>query len=137
MSTPEIRSYQEFWPYYVRAHGKPLTRRLHAAGTSAAVACLAAFAATGKARYLLAAPVAGYAPAWFSHFFIEGNVPATFGNPLWSLRADFEMVVRMATGTMDAEVERYCNAPQPSPSTDAQVSEAPVATPAAADTTLN
>lgn len=119
MSKPDVRSYEEFWPYYVRAHSKRTTRLFHAAGTTAAVASLLAFAVTGRPRYLLAAPVVGYAPAWYSHFFIEGNVPATFGNPLWSLRGDFEMVYRMITGTMDAEVERCCR-------TEPEAPEAPV-----------
>ena len=35
------------------------------------------------------------------HFFIEGNRPATFGNPLWSLKGDFVMLGKMIAGTMD------------------------------------
>ena len=114
MSKPEVRSYEEFWPFYVRAHSKRLTRQVHFVGTASALACLAAFAVTRRPRYLLLAPFAGYGPAWYSHFFIEGNVPATFGNPQWSLRGDFEMFARMIAGTMDAEVERHCR-PEASP----------------------
>lgn len=139
MSKPDVRSYEEFWPHYVRAHSKRTTRLIHAAGTTAAVASLAAFAVTGRARYLLAAPVVGYAPAWYSHFFIEGNVPATFGNPLWSLRGDFEMIYRMITGTMDAEVERCCRAEPEAPAapaTDAVV-EVTAASEPTTDPSLN
>ena len=54
---------------------------------------------------------------------VEGNVPATFGNPLWSLRGDFEMVYRMITGTMDAEVERCCRAEPEAPAAPATDAE--------------
>ena len=50
--------------------------------------------------------VIGYACAWYSHFFIEGNKPATFGHPLYSFAADWVMISKMVRGTMDAEVER-------------------------------
>lgn len=117
-----IRSYEEFWPVYVRFHSHPVNRAMHLAGTTAAVAALGAFALTGKKRLLALAPVLGYGPAWIGHFFVEGNRPATFEYPLWSLRADFEMVVRMITGTMDAEVERHTAPPaEPAPAGDAEV----------------
>lgn len=112
MSDPT--TYEEFWPYYVRAHSQKVTRVLHAIGSSAALLAVGAAVLTGKKKFLLAAPVLGYGPAWFSHFVIEGNKPATFGHPLWSLRGDFEMISRMLAGTMDAEVER-CAAMQGAP----------------------
>jgi hypothetical protein len=102
----DFQTFEEFWPYYVGEHLKPLTRRMHFAGTAAMFACVTAFVATRRPRWLLAAAVAGYGPAWTSHFFIEGNRPATFRHPLWSLLADFRMFGRMVAGTMDAEVER-------------------------------
>lgn len=61
---------------------------------------------TRNAWWLLGASVAAYALAWFSHFFIEGNKPATFGHPFWSLRADFRMYGRMLTGQLGRELER-------------------------------
>ena len=103
-------TFEEFWPYYVREHSKKATRVLHFVGTSAALACLAGGLLT-KRRWLLAlAPIAGYGPAWASHFFIEKNRPATFTYPAWSLRADLVMWAKMVAGTMDEEVEMAMNA---------------------------
>ena len=48
----------------------------------------------------------GYGFAWVGHFFVEGNRPATFTYPLWSLRGDMLMWWKTVTGTMGAEVER-------------------------------
>ncbi len=106
MTQERIRTFEEFWPYYVGEHSKKATRNFHFAGTTLAVGA-AAFGVVLRKRWLLAlAPIAGYGPAWFSHFFIEKNKPATFEYPLWSLKADFIMWSKMLRGTMDAEVER-------------------------------
>lgn len=43
--------------------------------------------------------------AWFSHFTIEGNRPATFGHPFWSFRGDLKMLAMMWRGR-DAELDR-------------------------------
>jgi hypothetical protein len=101
-----FESFDEFWEFYVKEHTQKGTRRLHFLGTSAAVACVAGALLFKKRWLLVAAPVVGYVPSWIGHFFIEKNMPATFKYPLWSLRADFVMWSKMATGTMDAEVER-------------------------------
>ena len=62
---------------------------------------------TGKKGLVPVGAVFGYACAWYSHFFIEGNKPATFGHPLYSFAADWVMISKMVRGTMDAEVERF------------------------------
>ena len=101
-----FQSFEEFWPFYVKEHSKKATRILHFIGTTAAMGCVAGGLLT-KRRWLLAvAPVAGYGPAWISHFFIEGNKPASFKHPLWSFRADLVMWSKMARFKMDEEVER-------------------------------
>lgn len=123
-----ITRYEDFWPVYVRFHSHPLNRAMHLLGTSAAIAAVTAFARTGRGRYLAIAPLLGYGPAWIGHFFVEGNRPATFEYPLWSLRADFEMVFRMLTGSMDAEVERH-TAPAPDPAAPHEPAEVTVTTP--------
>lgn len=113
MSAEPIRSFEEFWPYYVRAHANKTNRILHFAGTTAAVACVLGALVFRRPKLLIAAPIVGYGAAWIGHFFVEGNVPATFGHPLWSLKADFVMASKIVNGTMDAEVERVMAESQP------------------------
>lgn len=106
MSEREIKTFEEFWDYYVGEHRKPATRILHFAGTTAAMGLFAGGLLTKRRWLLLAAPIAGYGPAWLSHFLIEKNKPATFKYPLWSLQADFVMWGKMIRGQMQAEVDR-------------------------------
>lgn len=106
MPAEQIRSFEEFWPYYVRAHANKGNRLLHFVGTSTAIACAAGALLLGRPKLALLAPLAGYGAAWIGHFGVEGNVPATFGHPFWSLKADFVMWSKIIDGTMDAEVER-------------------------------
>ena len=102
----EMKTFEEFWPYYVRAHSKKGTRTLHFVGTTAGL-CLAAGALVfRRPSLLILAPIVGYGCSWIGHFVVEGNIPATFGHPLWSLQADFVMWRKIIEGTMDAEVER-------------------------------
>ncbi|KAK9120396.1 hypothetical protein Syun_018013 [Stephania yunnanensis] len=53
----------------------------------------------------------GYGLAWYNHFFVEGNVPTTFGHPIWSLMCDFKMFGLMLTGRMDGEIKRLGKRP--------------------------
>ncbi len=112
------QSFEEFWPFYVREHSKRLTRRLHFVGTSVALGCAAGAVLTRQKWLLLVAPLAGYGPAWFSHFFVEHNRPATFKYPAWSLMADLVMWKKMLDGTMDAEVERILGVRAVEPETE-------------------
>lgn len=104
-----MKSFEEFWPYYVREHSQRGTRALHCAGTLAGLACAAAFVARRKWRWLPLAFVPGYAAAWAGHYLIEKNRPATFQHPLWSFLADQKMLALILSGQMDAEVERVMN----------------------------
>lgn len=108
MSQPEAQfeSFADFWPFYVREHANKTNRTLHFIGTTLAMSTVAAALLTKRRALLLAAPVLGYGFAWVGHFLVEGNKPATFKHPLWSLRGDFKMWSLIATGAMDAEVER-------------------------------
>ena len=99
-------SFEEFWPEYVRAHASKTNRTLHFVGTTMAMACLGSAVVFRKPSLLLLAPVLGYGPAWIGHFFIEHNKPATFKNPIYSLRGDLRMWLKTLDGSMDAEVER-------------------------------
>ena len=100
------KSFDEFWPFYLGEHSKPVTRMLHFVGTSLALVDVVCAIALKDARFLLLAPVSAYGCAWVSHFFLEKNRPATFTYPLWSLRGDFRMYRLTCLGRMDSEIRR-------------------------------
>ena len=106
MAEDGMKSFAEFWPFYVREHSRPATRLLHAAGTLGSTALLVFLLATGRWRWLPLVLVVGYAGAWVGHFFVEHNRPATFKHPLWSLAGDYKMVALMLAGRMSKEVEQ-------------------------------
>ena len=101
-----IKSYREFWPYYLNEHKDPRTRALHLAGTGVTTVLLIAFVFTANIWLLPAAVLAGYVPAWFAHFAVEKNQPATFRYPLWSLISDFRMTAVWLAGGLDRELKR-------------------------------
>lgn len=102
----EHRTFADFWPYYLREHSRPRTRALHYAGTSLVVLILAYAILTGRWWLLLVVPAAGYGFAWFAHFGVEKNRPATFTYPLWSLAADFRMWWLWLTGRLGPELDK-------------------------------
>lgn len=105
MSEP-IRSFAEFWPYYLGEHSQPGTRMLHLVGTTLAMSLAVAGVLTSHRWLLLAALLCGYAFAWVGHFFVEHNRPATFRYPFWSFAADFKMWWVALTGRLPAELRR-------------------------------
>lgn len=103
----KLTRYSEFWPFYLREHAKRWTRAVHYVGTGLVFAALVLALATGNYGWLVAMPIAGYGFAWFGHFFIEKNRPATFTYPFWSLISDFRMFGHFISGTMGRELERH------------------------------
>lgn len=101
-----ITSYGEFWPFYLREHAKPETRLWHLIGTGTASVLLVAALVAFSYELLLGALIAGYAPAWFAHFFVEKNRPATFRHPIWSLVSDYRMAGAWLTGSLGQELEK-------------------------------
>ena len=102
----EFRTFEKFWPHYLREHSKPHTRAMHFAGTTLAGLFALAWMATGHEKYLVLALAGSYGFAWLSHYFIEDNTPASFRYPLWSLRADLLMYFKWLNGTLGAELTR-------------------------------
>ncbi|KAL1808152.1 hypothetical protein DCAR_0727557 [Daucus carota subsp. sativus] len=105
-----FRNMDEFWPFYMTQHSKAATRRWHFAGTLASLLCLI-YSLVFNWWFLFLAPLLGYGMAWYSHFFVERNVPATFGHPVWSFLCDYKMFGLMLTGQMDREIKRLGKRP--------------------------
>ncbi len=106
MSVP-IRTYREFWPFYLEAHSKPLTRHIHFIGTVLVLVALAAVVWTRNWWLLPLLPAAGYGLAWTAHFAVERNRPATFTHPFWSLISDFRMFFVWLYGGLGGELRKY------------------------------
>ena len=125
VNAPAPTTFEEFWPYYVSQHLHPATRALHAWGPLAAVALAVGGVAAGFLWAPLIALGVGYGIAWFSHFVIEHNKPASWGRPAWSFRGDMLLIRRYFDGSLDADVavvRRACGlAPEPRTLADAAV----------------
>ena len=101
-----MRTFADFWPFYLREHAHPRTRALHFAGTTVSLLLLLAAAALHRPWLVVGAVLCGYAFAWVGHFFVEHNKPATFKYPLWSLAADWKMWALAVTGRLGPELRR-------------------------------
>jgi hypothetical protein len=109
----EIKSFEEFWPYYLAAHRRPETQALHVIGTTIGALGVAAWLGTGRKSCLATGIAGAYGSAWLGHFAFEGNKPATFNNPFWSLMGDLRMYKLWLTGELDNEIERIVGTHRP------------------------
>lgn len=101
-----FRSFEEFWPYYLGEHRRPMCRALHYLGTLGAIAVAVWAVLTGMWLGLALAIVVGYGFAWVGHLFIEHNHPATWGYVGYSFIADIKMIGLALTGRIKQELER-------------------------------
>ncbi|MDR3526882.1 MAG: DUF962 domain-containing protein [Rhizomicrobium sp.] len=102
----KIKRYNAFWLHYLREHARPRTRQIHFVGTFLAVVTVVAAVVLARPWLGIVALVAGYGPAWYAHFCVEKNQPATFTYPIWSLISDFRMAFAWLTGSLAAELAR-------------------------------
>ncbi|UBB89905.1 DUF962 domain-containing protein [Candidatus Kaistella beijingensis] len=92
-----IKTFREFYQFYLSEHSKPMTRIFHFIGTFLIFVVIVYVIWSGKERFLWYIPIFGYGFAWFSHAVYEKNKPATFKYPLWSLISDFKMFFELLT----------------------------------------
>jgi hypothetical protein len=102
----KIKSFKEFYPYYLSEHSSKTNRILHFCGTFLLLFVLLFVLISSNYKWLITIPFLGYGFAWFGHFFIEKNKPATFTYPLYSLGADFVMFWHILTGQIDKKLEK-------------------------------
>ena len=86
-----LRSFAEFYPFYLGEHRNRTCRRLHFLGSTLALACLVMFIVIGRPQFLLVGLLCGYGFAWLGHFAFEKNRPASFKRPLYSFLGDWAM----------------------------------------------
>ena len=93
-----LKSFDEFYPFYLTEHSNRTCRRLHFVGSTLALLCLATAIARGAPELLLLGLLCGYGFAWLGHFGFEKNKPASFKRPLWSFMGDWVMYKDIWTG---------------------------------------
>lgn len=107
MSDERFQSFEEFFPYYLSEHSVRANRLLHFIGTSLGVCTVIAAIAVRRPQLAVLAPVLGYGFAWFGHFVVERNKPASFKYPWWSFLGDFRMYRLMLTGGVQPVLDEY------------------------------
>ena len=104
--SPEIKTFEDFWPYYLGEHRLVVCRAWHYVGSSIGLLSILALVVTLNPWWLLVGLIAGYGCAWIGHFFFEHNRPATFDYPWWSFIADYKMYGLALRGKMKEELSR-------------------------------
>ena len=107
MSAYDVRTFEEFWPHYVRLHTRPETQRLHAVASLSCIALLGAAVATKNPLFLVLAPLADYGVAQISHRLYEKNRTTPWRKQTWHTRAELRMLRLVLAGRMRAEVARH------------------------------
>lgn len=98
MSGERIKTYQEFYKFYLSQHQNSICRFLHVLGTTVVIALAITAVYHKEPKLLIMIPLSGYGFAWIGHFFFEQNKPATFQYPWWSLKSDFKMYFDILSG---------------------------------------
>ena len=67
INAPDPASYREFWAFYLSQHLHPMTRRVHAAATTAAILTGVTAILRRKWKVVATSPLLAYGPAFASH----------------------------------------------------------------------
>ncbi len=100
-----FESLMEFYPYYLTEHSNLTNRILHFFGSGIVISLLIIGIILEKHKLLFFMPLAGYGFAWFGHFMIEKNKPATFKYPFYSLASDFIMFWQILTFQINGKLK--------------------------------
>jgi hypothetical protein len=101
------RTFEEFWPHYVRLHTRAETQALHAAATLSCITLLGAAVAFRSPLLALAAPLVDFAVAQASHRLFEANRTTPWKKQHWHTRAELRMLRLVLSGRMAAEVRSH------------------------------
>lgn len=98
MMSDRIKTYQEFYKFYLKEHQNKTSRKLHFIGTFLVFVVIVAAIYFNWSWKWIFVPLVGYGFAWVGHAFFEKNKPATFKYPLWSLMSDFKLFFEILLG---------------------------------------
>lgn len=104
-----IKTYREFYAFYLKENTNKTNRLLHVIGTTLVLAIAITAIYHNLPILWIFVPIAGYGFAWVGHFFFEKNKPATFKYPLWSLSSDFKMYFEIVSGKLPLDSSKTKN----------------------------
>ena len=87
-----MKTFEEFWPHYMKNHSHPINRKLHMLGTVSAFGMTISALLLQNYLMFVCAPLLAFSLAWLGHFAVERNTPAFLGHPVWSVRGELRMV---------------------------------------------
>lgn len=93
-------TFESFYPFYLNEHRTKACKILHFIDVLFVILTFSLIAVTGMWGKLWLIPIVGYGPAWVGHFGFEKNRPASFKQPLYSLRGDFVMFWHLLSGRL-------------------------------------
>ncbi|MBC7384765.1 MAG: DUF962 domain-containing protein [Cryobacterium sp.] len=92
--------FDDFYPFYLSEHSASGTKQAHFLGSCLVFATFVTIVITHDWGRIYLVPFFGYGSTWASHFFIEKNRPASFRQPLYSLRADALLFFHLLSGRL-------------------------------------
>ncbi len=93
-----IKTFKEFYPYYLNQHSKKFTRIFHFTGTLLVLGVIIYVLQSGKERFLWYIPIFGLGISALSHYIFEKNKPTSFQYPVFTLMGDFKMFFELLIG---------------------------------------
>ena len=93
-----MKTFKEYYQYYLTLHQNRWNRRLHFVGQIATVAYAIVCVFNSLWLPLILTPLVVYPFAWTGHAFFEKNEPAAWSNPLWAKASDWVMLKDIVIG---------------------------------------
>lgn len=94
-------NFNDYYKKYLTYHKKLGTKLFHVLGNLATVAFIfSVFYFDLSLLWLLLSPFIIYIFAWPSHWWVEGNKPAAFKNPIKAKMADWKMMFDLFRGKL-------------------------------------
>ena len=107
----KIRSFNDFWPRWLRAHSSRATVVSHVVGLALSLALAGAMLASGMIFFLVLAVVPALGGAAVGHRLSPRKDRVSPDHPEWAARADLRLFGLAVTGKLGAEIERLPELP--------------------------
>jgi hypothetical protein len=108
----KIKSFNDFWPHYLKAHGSRLSQAFHLGGLALSVAVAIALVSCGMVFFLVLAIVPAQLGAAIGHKLSPRKKDeAVEAHPDWAALADVRMCALLVTGRLERELARLKELP--------------------------